>query len=495
VEFRILGTLDVIDGQQSVDFSRPKPRALLAMLVVYANQVVSAERLADGLWGELQPPSATNTLQTYVSQLRQALGGERDDGVRIRTQAPGYVLTVDPERIDARRFERLLAEGRRSLEASEPDQAALRLEAALSLWRGPALADFAGETFASLEACRLQELRLAAVEAHAYAELALGRHAELVGRLQILVAEHPLREGLWGQLMLALYRCSRQAEALRSFQTARRYLAEELGIDPGPDLRKLEADILAQAPSLAYKPSTNRQGGVAEAAGTSVTAGPDPARTKPPLRVVVADDHPLFREGVRTVLGADPAMDVVGEVANGVDAVAIVADLQPDVVIMDLHMPALNGIEATRQIVAASPNVGVLILTMFEDDDSVFAAMKAGARGYLLKEGRPDQIVIGVRAVGGGETIFGAPVAKRIMQFFTQPEGRRAMPAFPQLTDRERDVLERVARGANNESIARELYLSHKTIRNHVSNIFAKLHVADRAEAIVRAREAGLGIR
>jgi DNA-binding SARP family transcriptional activator len=189
VEFRILGTLDVVDGERSVKFPRAKPRALLAMLVVHANQVVSADRLADALWGELPPPSATNTLQGYVSQLRQALGASRSGAETtpiIRTQAPGYVLTVDPERIDARRFERLLAEGRRALVGSDAQRAASLFEEAISLWRGPALADFAGETFASLEAGRLEELRLEAVEAHADAQLALGRHGELAGRLQAL---------------------------------------------------------------------------------------------------------------------------------------------------------------------------------------------------------------------------------------------------------------------------------------------------------------------
>ncbi len=212
-----------------------------------------------------------------------------------------------------------------------------------------------------------------------------------------------------------------------------------------------------------------------------------------PLRVLVVDDHPLFREGVRAVLAAEPSMEVAGEAASGSEAVTAAAELQPDVVVMDLQMPGLNGIEATRQIVGASPHIAVLILTMFEDDESVFAAMRAGARGYLLKEGSPEQIALAVRAVSCGETILGPPVAKRVIQYFTSPQGRTAPGAFPQLTDREREVLDLIASGQNNALIARQLHLSLKTVRNHVSNIFTKLQVADRAQAIVRARDAGFG--
>lgn len=212
-----------------------------------------------------------------------------------------------------------------------------------------------------------------------------------------------------------------------------------------------------------------------------------------PLRVVLADDHPLYREGVRAVLTVEPGVEVVGEAATGAEAVAVAAELQPDVVVMDLKMPALNGIEATREIVAASPHIAILVLTMFEDDESVFAAMRAGARGYLLKEGDPGEIGLAVRAVSRGEVIFGPPVAKRVIEYFTETAGRPAPAPFPELTDREREVLDLIARGDNNESIARRLYVSPKTVRNHVSNILTKLQVADRAQAIVRAREAGFG--
>ncbi|MGH2699835.1 MAG: response regulator [Actinomycetota bacterium] len=209
-------------------------------------------------------------------------------------------------------------------------------------------------------------------------------------------------------------------------------------------------------------------------------------------RVLVADDHPLFLDGMRTLLHSLPDVRLVAEATSGAEAVALVAEQQPDVVVMDLHMPELSGIEATRQIVQAHPHVGVLVLTMFEDDDSVFAAMRAGARGYLLKGAMQEEIVRAIKAVAGGEAIFGPSIAKRVIEYFARPTRSRA-PAFPSLTEREYEVLDLIAAGQSNRSIATRLFLSDKTVRNHVSNIFAKLQVADRAEAIVRAREAGLG--
>jgi DNA-binding NarL/FixJ family response regulator len=211
------------------------------------------------------------------------------------------------------------------------------------------------------------------------------------------------------------------------------------------------------------------------------------------LRVLICDDHPVFRNGLRMLLSAQDGIDVVGDASTGREAVSRADELQPDVVIMDLQMPELNGIEATREIVATSPHVKVLVLTMFEDDDSVFAAMRAGARGYLLKGADQDEIVRAIEAVGSGEAIFGPRVAARVIEYFTTPQPTHAAQAFPELTAREREVLERIARGESNATIARHFVLSQKTVRNHVSNIFTKLQVADRAQAIVRAREAGLG--
>lgn len=214
-----------------------------------------------------------------------------------------------------------------------------------------------------------------------------------------------------------------------------------------------------------------------------------------PLRVLVADDNATFRAGFRAALSGSEEIVVVGEARDGNEAVRAAETLQPDVVVMDLGMPELNGIEATRRLVQRSPHIAVLVLTMFDDDESVFAAMRAGARGYLVKGARRQEIVRALIAVGAGEAIFGPGVARRISEFFgghSQLLAVRDDP-FPELTDRERQVLEMMASGHNNTLIAQRLSLSPKTVRNHASNIFTKLLVADRAQAIIRARDAGLG--
>jgi DNA-binding NarL/FixJ family response regulator len=212
-----------------------------------------------------------------------------------------------------------------------------------------------------------------------------------------------------------------------------------------------------------------------------------------PLRVVIADDHPLFRDGLRLLLASVSQTEVVGEAATGAEVVELAAAVQPDVVVMDIHMPGVNGIEATRRIVGTSPHVAVLVLTMFEDDASVFAAMRAGASGYLLKGAEQAEIVRAIQAVASGEAIFGPTIARRVLDYFSAPQIRGPAQVFPELTDREREVLDLIARGESNTAMAKRLTLSPKTIRNHVSNIFSKLQVADRSQAIVRARQAGLG--
>ncbi len=213
---------------------------------------------------------------------------------------------------------------------------------------------------------------------------------------------------------------------------------------------------------------------------------------KPPLRVLIADDHPLFREGLRLVLQSASGLDLVGEAATGDKAVAAATALLPDVIVMDVHMPGLDGIEATRRIVSALPHTAVVVLSMAEDDQSVMAALKAGARGYLLKESSRADIVGAIEAVARNQAVFGPTVAQRVVQQLAS--GRTGGEiAFPHLTEREREVLDLIARGMNNQAIASRLFVSGKTVRNHVSNILTKINVTDRAEAIVRAREAGLG--
>jgi DNA-binding NarL/FixJ family response regulator len=211
------------------------------------------------------------------------------------------------------------------------------------------------------------------------------------------------------------------------------------------------------------------------------------------VRVLIADDHPLFREGMRGRLDRVADIAVVGEATSGEEAVELAKELVPHVVLMDIKMPGLNGIEATREILRASPRVGVLVLTMFEDDDSVFAAMRAGAKGYLLKDSGGEGVVYAIRAVTSGEAVFGPGVAERIIGFFSVPRSAAPQRAFPELTEREEEVLSLVAQGKSNQEIARQLFVSLKTVRNHVSNILVKLQVADRAQAVIRARDAGIG--
>jgi DNA-binding NarL/FixJ family response regulator len=216
------------------------------------------------------------------------------------------------------------------------------------------------------------------------------------------------------------------------------------------------------------------------------------SRPAEPVAVLVADDHAAFREGLRALLSTVAGVAVVGEARTGAEAVQQALVLQPDIVLMDIQMPELDGIAATHEIVTTSPHIAVLVMTMFEDDESVFSAMRAGARGYLLKGADRAEISRAIQVVTSGEAIFGASIARRLMEFFSAP--RPGGPAaFPDLTEREREVLQLIAAGHANQAIASRLYLSPKTVRNHVSNIFSKLQVADRAQAIVRAREAGLG--
>ena len=211
-----------------------------------------------------------------------------------------------------------------------------------------------------------------------------------------------------------------------------------------------------------------------------------------PLRVLIADDHLLFRDGLRALLKAAPDTELVGEATTGEEAVTLAADLQPDVVLMDIQMPGGNGIEATRRIVRDSPHIRVLMVTMYEDDNSVFTAMRAGARGYLLKGAKYDEVLRAIRAVGAGEAIFSPAIATRLMDYFANIRPAAPPQVFPELSDREREILALIAQGHRNAEIAERLYLSPKTVRNHVTNILDKLQVADRAQAIIRAREAGL---
>ena len=212
------------------------------------------------------------------------------------------------------------------------------------------------------------------------------------------------------------------------------------------------------------------------------------------ISILIADDEPAFRSGLRALLKSTDDLALVADATTGSEALRLAAELQPDIILMDINMPGVNGIEATRRILTTSPHIGILILTMFEDDDSVFAAMRAGARGYLLKGALKAEMLRAIQTVSGGGVVFGAAIAQRMMRYFTGLKPIEPADLFPELTDREREILGLIAQGYTNAEMAQRLTLSGKTIRNHITNIFSKLQVADRAQAIVRARDAGLRV-
>jgi DNA-binding SARP family transcriptional activator len=306
VEFRILGPLEVLQDGRALALPGARQRALLAMLLLHTGEVVSTERLVDAIWGEEPPDAGTTALRVRVSQLRKALGA---DAEVLVTRPPGYALEVPAEHFDLRRFERLTASADRAMTQQAPAEAVDSLGAALALWRGPPLADLAYEPFAQAPIMRLEELRLAALELRMDAELALGRHGRLAGELRALVAEHPLRERLHGQLMLALYRDGRQSEALEAYREVRRRLVDEIGLEPGPALRGLERRILAQDPELDPAPSAAR------------------ARPAPPRAVVVqagaeAAAVCALVEPLATQEGTELIVTAMPRDASGLDAAA-----------------------------------------------------------------------------------------------------------------------------------------------------------------------------
>jgi len=211
------------------------------------------------------------------------------------------------------------------------------------------------------------------------------------------------------------------------------------------------------------------------------------------IRILIADDHPLYRDGMHGLLDSVPDTEVVGEASTGEEAINLAENLQPDVILMDIKMPGINGLQAMRDILNTSPHIRILIVSMLEDDDSVFAAMRAGARGYVPKGANQAEMLRAIRAVANGEAIFGPGIAQRLIGFFSASRPTMQSRIFPELTERESEVLGLIAQGRTNQEIAEQLVLSLKTVRNHVSNIFSKLQVADRAQAIIRARDAGLG--
>ncbi len=305
MDFHILGPLEALDGGEQVTLGGSKLRAVLALLLLHRGETLSSDRLIDELWGEEPPATAAKTLQVHVSRLRKALASGSGDASELVVTSPhGYGLDIDPEQVDAHRFERLLAQGRSELAADGPGRALPALEEALALWRGPVLADLSYEAFAQAEIARLEDLRVAAQEQLIEAKLALGRHVEVVGQLETLILEHPYRERLRAQLMLALYRSDRQADALQAYQDARRKLVEELGIEPGERLRELEGAILAQDPALAVPAVLASPAPPVAASEEDAATGEDPGRVELPTGVVTFVLTDI--EGSTALWDADP---------------------------------------------------------------------------------------------------------------------------------------------------------------------------------------------
>ncbi len=373
MDFALLGPLAVTEQDRTLSLGGVKQRSLLALLLLHANEVVAADRLIGELWGESPPATAAKSIQSYVMRYRRELGAER-----LTTRAPGYVLNVEPDELDVAVFERLRAEARRA----EPARAAAKLREALALWRGSPLADLAYEPFAQTEVARLEELRLTALEERIDAELACGRHADLIGELETLIAAHPLRERLRGQLMLALYRTGRQAEALHVYRAARQELAEELGLEPGEELRRLEQAILQHDPELGLEqrprrapPETDRSLLVfprrADALDALLSLAATLADAKPPrelilARVVAAGD---VGEQARALAERAQALQDEGIAARtaafssptpGLDVARLAAQQDVDLLLTDAGEAPLEG-DAGAVLEQAPCDVALLV--------------------------------------------------------------------------------------------------------------------------------------
>jgi DNA-binding SARP family transcriptional activator/CheY-like chemotaxis protein len=387
LEFRLLGRVEVLRDGQPVDVGGPKQRAVLASLLLRARRVVSVEQLIDDLWPQQPPARAAATVQVFVSQLRRTLEPERSRGQAatvLVTASPGYLLDIEPEAVDAHVFAGLVVRGREALQAGDPEQAARLLLRAEEMTRGPALADVPVTPFVLAAAARLGELHLGAVEDRIDAELSLGRHAALVAELEQWVHRHPLRERLRAQLMLGLYRCGRQVEALATYRETRRVLHDELGLEPGVRLRELEQAVLRQDSALAWPPPTP----------PTTTPQPgthsEPASADRPGRVLVVDDNGINR----TLLAAAVAQlgHEVETAEDGHRALEVLRAAQDgpgrfDLVLLDLLMPVLDGYATLAQLKAdpALAAVPVIMVSAVPELESVVRCIELGAIDYLPK--------------------------------------------------------------------------------------------------------------
>jgi DNA-binding NarL/FixJ family response regulator/DNA-binding SARP family transcriptional activator len=466
VEYRILGPLEVVEGGEPVALGRLKQRLVLAVLLLHANEFISRERLIDELWGESPPPTANKAVNVYVSQLRKALTRNGQDP--ISTGDGGYRIEVGAGELDAARLRQLLEGARERAAAGKLEAAAELLREILALWRGPTLAGLLLESRGRDEVAQLDELRLTALMDRIDCDLALGQHEGVLGELRLLVGEHPLRERLRAQLMLALYRADRQADALDTYQQAREVLVEELGIEPSPALQRLQQRILTQDPAL-------------ELAGEIPAPNVAPPTQSASTRLVLAEDHYLLREGVRRLLETSPDLEVAAVCEDLDSLLAAVETERPDVVVTDIRMPPGNldeGIRASDWLRVEHPDVGVVVLSQYLEPDYALALFEAGTerRAYLLKERvhDVDQLVAAIRAVAEG----GSFVDPKVVEALVAEKTQREQSPLDDLTQRERDVLREMAEGKNNAAIAESLRLSERTVEKAIHAIFLKLGLA-----------------
>jgi DNA-binding SARP family transcriptional activator/CheY-like chemotaxis protein len=404
VEFRVLGPVEADADGVRIDLGPRRRRFVFAVLALEVNRPVTVDRLIELAWPGEPPRTAEHAVIVHMSQLRTTLAQVAAGAAEIVRQGRGYTLVADAPSVDAYRF-RLLVDGARS--APDDAGAAALLDRALGLWRGDPLSCCAPEG-AEATLCRgLAEARLTAIEDRADTRLRLGLHRELLDELSDLVGRHPLRERLAGQLMLALHRDGRTGDALAVYATIRDRLADEVGLDPGPHLRELQGAVLRGDPRIDVPTA-------APPAAAPPAEVPAIAEPSPSLRVAVVDDHPLFRAGMRIALETGTEMTVVAEAGDAAGAVAAIGPTQPDVVVMDLHLPDASGVQATREVLACHPPTAILMMTMSTEDTDVIDALRAGARGYVLKSAGRDEVLNAVRTVAQGGAVFSADVATRL---------------------------------------------------------------------------------
>ncbi|MFG1944766.1 BTAD domain-containing putative transcriptional regulator [Nonomuraea sp. NPDC048826] len=480
--FTALGPFQAWADGTPLDLGGQRQRAVLARLIVAGGRAVPVNTLIDELWPGEPPAQALSTIQGYVSRLRRVLEprrAPREEASVLVSAPPGYALRAGPDQVDAWRFESLAKSD------GSPAEVWAAMEDALALWRGPALAEFADLTWAATEAARLEELRLVAVERRGAAGLALGRTTALVADLEAHAAAHPLREEAWRLLALALYHTGRQGDALAALRRARAVWRDELGLDLTAGLQRLEHDMLAQSvPDLPAAP--------AAAPETAPAAPAEGAADCPTLRVLVADDQALVRAGLQVVLAAEDGLEAAGEATDGEEAITAARTLRPDVVLLDIQMPNLDGLAAARRILAAEDPPKVIMMTTFGSDENLYAALRAGVSGFMLKTSPPEQLVAAIRAAAAGDALIDPAVTTRLISAFAGRTDPASPPALAGLADAQLDVVKLVARGLTNRQIGQTLAMPEPEVHATVRALLDHLGLFDRAQLVVAAYESGL---